>query len=225
LLLLFILGLGGVAFSVRQKEKAGLIFLFVGWFIFPALAVIVLKSTLYDNARQLYFILPPMFLVAGFGLDLIFKYITRPEIKTLLLVLSILPGIYFLMYLHPYEYAYYNSFIGGMDGAVGQLETDYWGTSFKEAMEYINSVAPQQARVLILSGPEDVARRYARPDLQIITEENDPTPLEKYDYALILTRKKQNWPRCKNTETVYSVERGNVTFVFVQKLGSDGFCR
>ncbi|MBK8782698.1 MAG: hypothetical protein IPO22_13020 [Anaerolineales bacterium] len=225
LLILFAAGLGAMVFSFRQKEKVEPILLFAGWFILPALAVILLNSTLYDNARQLYFILPPMFYVAGFGLDLIFKYITRPQLKIVLLVFAILPGLYSSMRLHPYEYAYYNSFIGGTDGAVSQMETDYWGTSFKEAMEYINRVAPQQARILILSGPDDVAKRYTRPDLQVVTEENDPTPQEKYDYVLILTRKNQGEQRCKNSETVYSVERGGAVFTFVKKLGVEGFCK
>ncbi|MBK7451934.1 MAG: hypothetical protein IPJ47_22015 [Anaerolineales bacterium] len=86
-----------------------------------------------------------------------------------------MPGLFAIVRLHPYEYSYY-SFIGGVDGAEKKFETDYWGISFKEAMEYLSAYAPTNARIMVLSGPDDIARLYARPDLQIITEETDYTP-------------------------------------------------
>jgi hypothetical protein len=221
LLALLIVGLVVMA-SSRKMEP---ILLFSGWFLFPAFMIILSNSVLYDNARQLYFLLPPIFFAAGFALDWIFKYIPQTKFKIALLVLAILPGIFSAVRLHPYEYAYYNSFIGGTDGAFHQLETDYWGTSFKEAMEYINSVAPSRARILILSGPDEVAKRYARSDLQVITEENDPTPQEKYDYVLTLTRKNQNESRCKKSDVVQVIGRGDAVFTFIKKLGDKGFCK
>jgi hypothetical protein len=221
LLALFIIGLIVMAAS-RKLEP---IFLFLGWFLFPAFMIIFSNSVLYDNARQLYFLLPPMFFAAGFALDWMFKHVTQTKFRIALLVLAILPGIFAAVRLHPYEYAYYNSLIGGTDGAFRQMETDYWGTSFKEAMEYINSVAPGHARILILSGPDQVAKRYARPDLQVVTEENDPTPQQGYDYALILTRKNQNENRCKKSDVVSIIGRGNAVFTFIKKLGSEGRCR
>lgn len=224
-LFLFAAGVIVLIFSLRQKKWIEPAFLFIGWLLLPALAIIFLGNTLYDNARQLLFLLPPVFIVIGIALDFIFSHIAQARLKSILLVLAILPGLFAIAKFHPYEYAYYNSFIGGMDGAVHQFETDYWGISFKEAMEYVNSVAPSQARILILSGPDETAAYYARPDLQVVTEENDPTPREKYDYVLILTRKNQNEQRCKNSETVYSVGRGAAVFTFVQKLGPEGFCK
>lgn len=221
LLVLILIGLAAMVVS-RKIEP---VLWFLAWFVFPTFMIIASDSIIYDNGRQLYFLLPPLFFVAGFALDWMFKYITQTRLKVALLSLAALPGIFSAVQLHPYEYAYYNSFIGGINGAVHRMETEYWGTSFKEAMEYVNSVAPDQARILILSGPEQVAKHYARPDLQIITEENDPTPQEKHDYVLILTRKNQNEQRCKNSEIVYSVERGDAIFTFVQKPGAEGFCR
>jgi len=35
--------------------------------------------------------------------------------------------------LHPYQTVYFNSFIGGLPGAAGRYETDYWGNSYREA--------------------------------------------------------------------------------------------
>ena len=45
------------------------------------------------------------------------------------------------VHLHPYQYIYYNSFVGGVHGAFHNYELDYWGTSYYEAAEYVNQVA------------------------------------------------------------------------------------
>ena len=38
-----------------------------------------------------------------------------------------------MVYLHPYEYVYFNQLIGGTLGAEERFETDYWATSYREA--------------------------------------------------------------------------------------------
>ena len=106
-----------------------------------------------------------------------------------------------------------------------KFETDYWGTSFKEALEYVNGIAPEDARILILSGPDDVARRYARPDLQVVTEETDYTQEGNFDYVLILTRKNVNEGRCKKSETIHTIGRDGVVFTFIKELGPEGRCK
>jgi hypothetical protein len=36
--------------------------------------------------------------------------------------------------LHPHEYVYFNRLIGGLGGAQGNYDTDYYGNTFKEAL-------------------------------------------------------------------------------------------
>lgn len=225
LLLLFGFGLALLALSFRKKKNLEPVLIFAGWFLLPASAVILLRSNLYDNARQLYFLFPPMFLAAGFALEWVFTRLTRQTYRIIFLLLMILPGLIAIARLHPYEYVYYNSLISGVDGAVRRFETDYWGTSFKEAMDYINSVAPQGGRILILAGPNDIAARYARPDLEVVTEETDYSEEKVYDYVLILTRKNVNEGRCKKSETVHAIGRGEAVFTFIKKLGPEGRCK
>ena len=40
-----------------------------------------------------------------------------------------------MLALHPHEYVYFNRLIGGLGGAVGNYDTDYYGQSYKEAVE------------------------------------------------------------------------------------------
>ena len=225
LLLLFGFGIMTLALSLRKKENLEPILIFAGWFLLPASAVVLLRSNLYDNARQLYFLFPPMFLVAGFAFEWVFTRLTHQTHRIVILLLTILPGLIAITRLHPYEYVYYNSLIGGVDSAVRKFETDYWGTSFKEAMEYINTTAPGGARILILAGPNDIASRYARADLEVVTEETDYSEEKLYDYVLILTRKNVNEGRCKKSETVRTIGRGEAVFTYIKKLGPEGRCK
>ena len=40
--------------------------------------------------------------------------------------------------LHPYQSVYFNHVLtGGLAGARGQFETDYWGASYREATEWV----------------------------------------------------------------------------------------
>ena len=56
--------------------------------------------------------------------------------QTLLLIVL---GAYFafhlsvMMRLHPYQTVYFNRLVGGLAGASGRYETDYWGNSYREA--------------------------------------------------------------------------------------------
>src|SRR5678816_937513 len=54
------------------------------------------------------------------------------------ILVMVAPGIIGSIQLHPYEYTYYNSFVGGTSGVFRRYETDYWLTCYKEAMEKLN---------------------------------------------------------------------------------------
>jgi len=214
---------GFVMMLFSRKNEA--LFLFGSWFLLPIAGIILSRSVLYDNARQIFFLLPPIFILAGFALEFLNTRVPNKWIKNTLLLFFVLPGIIAGIRLHPYEYVYYNSLIGGVRGADAGFETDYWGVSFKEAMDYVNENAPLNARVMVLSGPDETAAYYARPDIQIITEETDYLPDKGYDYALILTRKNINENRCPNSETVHTIGRDGVVFTYIRQLGSERHCK
>lgn len=222
---LLILSLAGVvvmALSLRRKENLEAMLLFLGWFLLPAIAIVISNSTLYDNARQLYFLFPPLFFAAGFALDFIFKYIKAAPARAAILLIAILPGIYPAIRLHPYEYVYYNSFIRGTGGAYRQFEMDYWGTSIQEAVQYLDANAPQGAAVYAF-GPDPVVSQYARPDMKVLTSGDDP-PQNSYDYAVILTRQNVDQRNCQKAQLVYSIGRRGAIFAIVKELGLGGQC-
>ena len=50
-----------------------------------------------------------------------------------------------LVRLHPYEYLFYNSFVGGLEGASRRYATDYWVNIMPAAVQdlerYLDSLA------------------------------------------------------------------------------------
>ena len=222
LLILSLVGVVIMTSSWRRKENSEAMLLFLGWFVIPAIAIVISNSTLYDNARQLYFLFPPLFFAAGFALDFGFKYIKAASARTAILLIMILPGIYPAIRLHPYEYVYYNSFIRGTGGAYRKFEMDYWGTSIQDAMQYLDNHAPQGAGIYAY-GPDPVVSQYARPDMKVLTSGDNP-PQSSYDYAVILTRQNLDERNCKKAQTVYSIGRRGALFAIVKELGLGGKC-
>jgi hypothetical protein len=88
-------------------------------------------------------------------------------------LLVLLPGLYHIVKAHPYEYVYYNSYVGGVRGAIDRFHMDYLGLSVKEAVEYLNQNAEPNATVLII-GPYYEAGYFLRPDLKLIDARDHP---------------------------------------------------
>jgi len=206
-LLLALLGLGFFFVrAVRRRLDREFTLIMGLWTLLPFAAAVIARPSLYDNARQLFFILPPAFLLCGLGFQFIFKWIKQPAIRALLLALALFPGILGIIQLHPYEYVYYNSFVGGVSGAERRFELDYWGASFRNVANFLNANAPEDVQVLVI-GPTFSLSRYTRPDIHVIEfdEEND-LPSGSY-YVVILTRNDSDLQYFTDAPTVYKVEK------------------
>jgi hypothetical protein len=123
-----------------NSEKRNLIFLAL--FFGPLLAVIVLKSVLYDAWRQMFFLYPAFLLIALNGVyGLYLLAASRPFwrqtslVLAILLVINTLHTFYFMVRYHPHQNVYF-SFMGG-DTVNNNFERDYWGMSYRQAMEYV----------------------------------------------------------------------------------------
>jgi hypothetical protein len=221
--LLFILA--GLVLAVLRRRDSGvrpLLWLFLGWFMLPTVLIIASRSPLYDNARQLYFLLPPLFLLAGLVVDWIFQFVRRPVWRSAVLLLAVLPGLLIAARLHPYEYTYYNSLVGGTGGAFRHFETDYWGISFDEVTAYANASLPPGARVLVY-GPEQIVAGGARSDLQVFIPREGLNP--GYDYVILLTRSNADQRLCRDAETIFSVGRRGAIFAELRSIPEGARCQ
>jgi hypothetical protein len=202
---------GLVASIVGWSEKRGLIELTILWFIIPLLGFIILRSALYDNFRQIIFILPPVFWLAGET----FEKIKNTKWQIALVTLCLFPGIVGIVRLHPYEYIFYNSFIGGVSGAQGRFELDYWGTSYREAAEYMNKIAPANAIVWV-EGPSHLFDLYAREDLKIYSD-HEAQRANHYDYVIATTRYNLNQTSYPDAKIIYKIMRGDAILTVIKQ--------
>jgi hypothetical protein len=222
-LILFVIGFGisiWRAFTHKQVEPLALI---VVWFILPIVGVIANKSVVYNNFRQFLFILPPIFLAGGLTLDSLFMKVRRNLYRGAILFLFALPAVYANVHLHPYQYIYYNSFVGGVHGAFHNYELDYWGTSYSEAAEYINQVAPPGARVVVW-GPIHLFQYYVRPDLStnVFWDVNSAT---RYDYVVINGLKNGDQVVCRDVDAIKTIERDGAILTAIKiPSQSEGKC-
>jgi hypothetical protein len=172
---LLVMALGSVAFYLlwrHSPEKRILLVIILLWVLVPMLASVIGRVPLYSNFRQVLFLLPPLFLIAAAGIGLVWGMLPgrwRVPLAFLLLV----PGLVAMVQLHPYEYVYYNSLAGGVQGTNGLFPHDYWCTSYRAAMEYVDTHAAPGARIAIAE-PFEVAATFARPDLTLVRAAKDP---------------------------------------------------
>jgi len=218
-MVLFAAGLLVAGWEFIQKKGQRLKLALIGaWFFGPFLAALVLRPTMYDNFRHFLFLVPPLFIFAGIGLDWIMGRIRPAPLNALLLIVLLLPGLYWDVRLHPYQYVYYNQLVGGVGGAFRRYETDYWVTSYKEAAEYLNAHASAGSRVVVW-GTDHIVRNYARDDLVISDyrkESKNPDPDQ--DYAVISTRHSKDLTLYSEAPVVFQVSRAGAIFVVVKRL-------
>jgi hypothetical protein len=213
---LAVLGLAAAAFGGREKRE--LVALTVVWFVIPFLGFMLTRAPLYDNFRQIFFIIPPIFMLAG----VVFEKIKNINWQVIGMIACLLPGLVCSQQLHPYEYIYYNQLIGGVGGAFRNYELDYWGTSYREAAGHINSIAPQQATVWV-DGPSHIFELYARGDLQIFSDyETDRA--EHYDCVVTTTRYNLDLETFPDTSVIETIAR-NEGILTVIKEPTAGLCR
>jgi tetratricopeptide (TPR) repeat protein len=129
-------------FAVARKYKHGNFWLFVllFCFAFPLFWMVYSNANVYGGWRHSLFTYSTLAVAAGLGFnaiaDLAKNRYAKIALTALPLVLLLHP-IIFIVQNHPYEYAYFNRFVGGTKGAFGHYEMDYYYHSTRELSEWI----------------------------------------------------------------------------------------
>ncbi len=192
--MLLLLGIGLVLVAIGAWKKSVSIWsLLLLWLILPVLRASVPEALNFDGIRHLVEFVPAAALIAGYAASRLVHWLSWERVTyqtassaALVLILGINLGlIYSAQY--PYLHIYYNSLTGGLVGAQQAGLTggpvDYWGSSYRQGMDWVRLNAPQGARVhamyanwiLELSAPV-----FLRPDIQVI-----PYPLP--DFSVLET--------------------------------------
>jgi len=115
------------------------IWLFV---LLPATLAIVRHLSLYDGIRHMYFIVPPIAVLAAAGWD--FALEARPKVQlavAVLLAVGIAEPVIFQIRNHPNQNVYFTPLMGGPRAAYGRFELDYWGNCVLQAAAWADTQA------------------------------------------------------------------------------------
>jgi tetratricopeptide (TPR) repeat protein len=185
--------------------------------LFPAFFVIIEKSNLYSSWRQFLFLYPGIVLLAATGFNYFFDILKRRWIKwtaaAFLVVLSIHPAGYILRNM-PYSYMYYNQLVGGLKGALGNYETDYYYISHREASKWLARYLEEKniktpVKIGATYSVDWFFRNHSRIETSVFR--NEERSQSDWDYAIIVNRyispfklKKSLWPPKNAIHVVYA---------------------
>lgn len=111
--------------------------------IFPVVYVIYKNSNLYDGWRQLTFAYPTFAVAAGLFWNELVQIFSEKKVARYAVYgafgLLVADAGAFIVRNPQIPYVYFNPVAGGIDGAFGQYETDYWGLSIRQGIEWMES--------------------------------------------------------------------------------------
>jgi hypothetical protein len=103
--------------------------------VVPIAAIILQSSTLYDGIRHVLFLIPMLAVVASFGFLRLAPLLRRfPATTAAVAGAYVGHAVLAFVLLHPLQYAAFNVFTGGVTGAYGRFEQDYWSLAVLPAL-------------------------------------------------------------------------------------------
>lgn len=153
-------------------------------FLFPFFYVIVIDSNLYSGVRQMLFILPPLAILAVWGVFRLVRFVEMKNRKT-----SYILSLFFLALLgwpakhqaatFPVDYVYFNVLAGGNEKAWGNYEYDYYFHGLKEPAEYVLGLAGSENAIVAMNCN--------------LSNYFDDHPNIRYQYSRFLERSSFDW--------------------------------
>jgi hypothetical protein len=132
---------GATASDILERRDTFLLSMTV---VVPIACHVIGHGPAFTGLRHFLFIIPPLAVLAGIGLDKILTFgATRG--RSLGFGSAVLVSGFFvwnaatLVRLHPDEYLFYNLAVGGLEGATRKYDLDYWFNSMPEAISKLES--------------------------------------------------------------------------------------
>jgi tetratricopeptide (TPR) repeat protein len=163
-------------------------------FAFPIAYIIYKKSNIYHLWRHSLFIFPIAAVLASFGWDYIANYFNKPTIKYAVIAIAILLSaepLWFTLKTFPNTMSYFNSTVGGVKGAYGNYEVDFYFNSVKESVDWfkkneLSKVKKGDTITLATNAPHIVGQYFKNePRVKTIYVKHHTNRHEvRYDYSL-----------------------------------------
>ncbi|WP_297092421.1 hypothetical protein [uncultured Draconibacterium sp.] len=181
-------GFGLFLIQLFLKKETKINYLFFSFlffaFAFPIAYTIYKNSNLYGGWRHLLWIYSP-FVVLAVGGTAFFLNNKQNYLKyaTAIVLLALFFGpLKHTIKNHPLQYIYYNQLVGGVKGAYGQYEMDYYYVSLRDGAEWLIENELGQDSVTI-------ATHHA----QILLNFFDDVPSAKINYVRYYEKSRNDW--------------------------------
>jgi hypothetical protein len=190
--------------------------------VFPVAYAMATHPVLYDGMRHVLFVLPFLALLAGVGCAALLGARMPRALKGALvaaIALSLGATVRDMVLLHPYESMYFNRTVGGgFKRASESFETDYWGSSYKEGIDWLvrnhHPATTQKIRVANCSQPF-LTEYYLRKTAEL---RDRFTPVDRREDAdVFLATTRWNCDRVPG-RVLYTVERMGTPLLRVIEL-------
>jgi len=178
--------------------------------VFPVAFAIAIKAVLFDGMRHFIFVLPLAAVAAALVADQAWTRLARYRYRKPIYAVLALYGfahVSVMTMLHPDQYVYYNSFVGGVAGAEQKFKLDYWANSYAEAVQgledYLSAAYgpdfEEREFTVAVCGPPISADYYFPANFRFTRQ------LTQADFFIAFT--KDNCERSLPGRPVYRVER------------------
>ncbi len=216
--ILFAIGLviGIMKFYKSNPSQLASLLLALGWFVIIIAYILIQRPAVYDGVRHFLFMLPPIFVFSGFVFEWIIEG-TSIWLRAGMILLVLLSGIVGIIQLHPYEYAYYNSLVGGTSGAFREYETEYWLTCYKEAVSQLDEQVDGPVNLFVLREGY-VAAYYETPRIKIIDLRGKMDEVQPGDYVLVNTRTNDDRSIFRDAPPVVQIRHGDAIFCEMKRI-------
>jgi tetratricopeptide (TPR) repeat protein len=204
--------------KVSRDGNAVKYYLILFTIFFPVIFVLYEKSNLYSSWRQFLFLYPAIVLIAATGFNSLFDYLSKIKYSVLAIVVIIallsFHPVRFMAANHRYSYIYYNQLAGGLSGAYGNYETDYYYVSQTEASKWLLDYLKDKKD----KGHVKIKATYSvswlfrnHPETETSYFRYEERSMEDWDYAIVVNRyispfqlKNKIWPPDNAIHIVYA---------------------
>lgn len=195
--------------------------------VFPMILIIIANPNSHDGSRQFMFLVLPLVILSAVGWYKLFNMIPAKNIVKIVfgcMVFLMLQPLKFMVQYHPLQALYFSPIIGGVSGAFGNYEIDYYGVAVRSAVDWLSE------NVGDTENPPKVRMYYgSQTKLDYLDEETTGLDYMKdrrysldWDYSIVLLAEGKynkdhisvNWSK---DNTIHEVKVDGVSICFVIK--------
>jgi tetratricopeptide (TPR) repeat protein len=180
--------------GVRKYVNVGYLLMFIFMMVFPVAYAEYSNLNYYNGWRHYLFVIPPMVITSSIAYEYLFYRLKNKIIQIgigLLLAAAFFKPLLWIVKNHPNQYVYFNEFVGGINGAYGNYETDYYSNSCRAAAEWIAQQEPNKKLSIGINNEPLTASHYGHkinPNLDFFWVREYEEFKPRWDYLILTSR-------------------------------------